>query len=205
MSQDEKICPICREISTKTYCYKCDVETKDHSVNTGDEPKLIESMNKSVTKQSQDDLITCPDPKCGKPNESHSLVCIYCGTIIAGNSQSDDPRNEAAENEPISEKTSDKKLMIFVGNQQIDECKDGDVLGREGTVACHIFSETKEVSRRHVSVQVRSGEWWLTNLPSTTNITIVNGRKLPIGDSVRLSEDTTLQMSTKCTVTLRVV
>jgi len=215
MSQYAKYCSCGAENTDNAFfCHLCkadltDVRPRkiDPGVPTSDNHTPAESMPEPLKEQSQYDAISCR--ACGATNEHYLIQCTSCGKELAVKSDADAPRNEAVENESVSEKTPDKKLMIVVGNQQF-ECKDGDVLGREGTVACQIFSGIETVSRRHVSVQIHSGEWSLTNLPpqrgkSTKNITVVNGRKLQIGDSVRLSEDTTLQMSTKCTVTLRVV
>ena len=168
---------------------------------TSDNHTPKESMLAPATEQSQEDIC----PACG----FYSSVCGSCWKESPGKVQSTASRIDPAENGVTEKYTSNKKLMIVIGNQQF-ECKSGDVLGRTGTVACQIFSGITTVSGRHVSVQIDSGEWSLTNLPLqpgklTKNITAVNGRELPIGDSVRLSEVTTLQMSSKCTVTLRVV
>lgn len=176
-----------------------------HVVDTDKEAPTA-SLTTALTVQNHGDVNICP--ACGATNPAYLDFCT-CGIALEAISSPVAPRSEVAENKSASKKSSNKKLIIVVGNQQF-ECKDGDVLGRVGTVACQIFSGIGTVSGRHVSVQLRSGEWWLTNLPlqpgkDTKNATIVAGRELSIGASVRLTGDTMLQMSTKCTVTLRVV
>jgi hypothetical protein len=215
MSQYAKKC-LCgaENADNASFCLECEADLTgvrphklDHSVTTSDQPIPTESMSAPLTEQSQDNAVICP--ACDATNEYYLILCSSCGAELAAKSLSAAPRNEVVKNEPESTKIPDNKLMIVVGNLRC-ECKDGDVLGRAGTVACQIFSGIGTVSGRHVSVSIRSGEWWLTNLQlqpgkSVKNATIVDGRELAIGDSVRLSKDTMLQMSTKCTVRLQVV
>jgi predicted component of type VI protein secretion system len=90
-----------------------------------------------------------------------------------------------------------------VGAQKF-ECRDGDFIGREGTVGCQVFSGIGTVSRRHVSLSLRDGQWFLTALAGVQNITQLDGRELPRGVPQPLTGEHMLKMSTQCEVRLKV-
>lgn len=208
MSRIVKICPSCGKENdrTKLIC-KCTCDISGVPEITIDDTPTGESNNSNKSEAPLSKGMEHSDPKkclrCGATILPGAINCIGCGEPVAHDLLSS--RNEAADpfaNQPLPSVA--RKLMIVVGDRQF-ECQDGDVLGREGTVASQIFSDIPTVSRRHVSVQLRSGEWWLTNLQTSNNSTIVNGVELPRGEAIRLSADTTLQISSRCHIKLIIV
>ncbi|MBI2924308.1 MAG: hypothetical protein HYY24_01235 [Verrucomicrobia bacterium] len=100
------------------------------------------------------------------------------------------------------------KLWLVVGDQSF-ECKNGDVLGRAGTVACQVFTGIPTVSRQHVALELRGEIWHAINLPPQTSgagkrITEIDGREVPIGSAVPLTGEHVLRLSTRCEVRIRV-
>lgn len=94
-------------------------------------------------------------------------------------------------------------LFLVVGTMQY-ECHEGDVLGREGTIANQAFNSIKTVSRRHVSIAKQNGQWRIAVLPGVVNKTLLDGRELTVAGAA-LTGEHTLQLSSQCEVRLRVV
>ena len=148
-------------------------------------------------------------PLCGTANEAFALLCDGpgCGNDLSAVTPSGGAR--AAEN--IFSATANAPaaaqfptLRLTVGTQNF-ECRDGDIIGREGTIACQIFSGVGTVSRRHVTLTRREQQWFVTVLPGVQNITQLDGRELPRGTPHPLTAEHTLKMSTQCEVKLKVV
>ena len=70
------------------------------------------------------------------------------------------------------------------------------MLGREGTVAREEFIRVGTVHRRHAQVTVEKGEWCLTSLASTRNLTEVDGKRVAIGEKVPLRGEHRVRLST---------
>lgn len=81
-------------------------------------------------------------------------------------------------------------------------CEPGDVLGREGTVARDEFLPVGTVHRRHAQLNVHNGEWHLTALVSTRNLTEVDGKLVSHGEKVPLRGEHTVRLSTGATLKL---
>ncbi|NBV25272.1 MAG: hypothetical protein EBS05_25580 [Proteobacteria bacterium] len=146
-------------------------------------------------------------PLCGVANESFALLCegAGCGNDLSavGVSGGVAPPPEKAPisaSEPVS---TAPKLFLLVGSQNF-ECRDNDVIGREGTVGCQVFSGIGTVSRRHVLLTCREEKWFITALAGVQNITQLDGRELPRGTPEPLVAEHHLRMSTQCSVRLRV-
>ena len=88
---------------------------------------------------------------------------------------------------------------------RIFECRDGDVLGRAGTLASDMFVPFGTVSRQHASLVRREGRWFVIPSPTVHNSTRLDGVELKRGEPTPLTGDHSLGMSTKCEVKLRVV
>jgi|GEM_PF-1193722 len=147
-------------------------------------------------------------PLCGTVNESFALLCggAGCGNDLSAVVPSGG--TPAAEKSPVqpAEATASPpvpSLLLSVGAQNF-ECRDGDIIGREGTVGCQVFSGIGTVSRRHVSFTQRDGQWFITALAGVQNITQLDGRELPRGAPQPLTGEHTLKMSTQCEVKLKV-
>jgi len=96
------------------------------------------------------------------------------------------------------------RLFLVIGRENF-ECKDGDTLGREGTLARSFFSGIGTVSRRHASLTHRNGCWFVTVSPTVQNMTQLDGRELPRGVDQPLSGEHILKLSTQCEVRLTIL
>jgi hypothetical protein len=116
-------------------------------------------------------------------------LCTRCGFELA---------------EAGSGSSGGKRLLLIVGEETF-ECKHGDILGREGTVARPFFSAIGTVSRKHAGLSEREGAWFVTVSPAVQNITQLDGREIPRGVGQALSGDHLLRLSTQCEVRLKVI
>ena len=140
-------------------------------------------------------------PNCKTRNETYALLCA-CGEELG---------DQAGVPEPAAQRQVQgraPRLMLVIGAQTL-ECRHGDVLGREGTLACDLFRAIPTVSGKHISVEVRSEGWFLVNLPlqpgrSDKNITELDGRLLKSGESAPLFGEHVVRMSSRCEVRLRI-
>lgn len=145
-------------------------------------------------------------PLCGTMNESFALLCggAGCGNDLSGVVPSGGA--PVAKETPVQSSTpaspGSPKLRLSVGAQSF-ECRDGDVIGREGTVGCQVFSGIGTVSRRHVSLTQRDGQWFITAMAGVQNITQLDGRELPRGAPQPLTGEHALRLSTQCVVKLK--
>ncbi|MBI5800529.1 MAG: hypothetical protein HZA92_07355 [Verrucomicrobia bacterium] len=147
-------------------------------------------------------------PLCGTMNEFFALLCggAGCGNDLSAVVPSGGaPTPEKPSVQPASTPASPDfpALLLSVGAQSF-ECRDGDFIGREGTVGCQVFSGLGTVSRRHVSLTLRDGHWFVTALAGVQNITQLDGRELPRSAPQPLTGEHTLKMSTQCEVKLKV-
>ncbi|MGE9297070.1 MAG: FHA domain-containing protein [Puniceicoccales bacterium] len=93
-------------------------------------------------------------------------------------------------------------LKITVqGNTYISN--DGDILGREGTVAKDVFYFINTVSRRHALVSKREGYWYITVPKSVNNSTMLDGVEIERDVPQRINGTRILKMSEGCVVTLQ--
>ena len=127
-------------------------------------------------------------PKCGRANEAVFSLCTNCGSELPAAGL------DAAQAQ---------RLLLIIGKESF-ECKDGDTLGREGTVAKAFFSAIGTVSRKHVGLALREGAWFVTVSPTVQNITQLDGREIPRGVAQPLLGDHVLRLSTQCEVRLKV-
>ena len=97
----------------------------------------------------------------------------------------------------------ESRLYLVAGATQY-ECHEGDVLGREGTIASQVFNSIKTVSRRHVSISKQNGQWRIAALPGVANKTLLDGHDLSAAGAA-LTGDHSLRMSSQCEVKLRVL
>lgn len=144
-------------------------------------------------------------PLCGTINEAYALLCsgAACGNDLSavtpsGGTATLPPASASAPASPLA-----PALHLSAGAQWF-ECRDGDIIGREGTVGCQVFAGLGTVSRRHVALAQRGGQWFLTALAAVQNITQLDGRELPRGLPQPLTGDHSLRMSTQCEVRLQV-
>lgn len=65
------------------------------------------------------------------------------------------------------------------------------------------------VSSHHVALELRAEQWFLVNFPlqagrTAKNITVLDGREIPVGEAVALTGEHVLKISSRCEVKLRV-
>ncbi|MDA0811323.1 MAG: hypothetical protein O3C21_02875 [Verrucomicrobia bacterium] len=78
------------------------------------------------------------------------------------------------------------RLFLSVHGQSW-ECSDGDIIGREGTVALEVFRGAGVLSRRHLAVRLLNDEWFVELCPTARNLTWINeeemlpGQLYPLG------------------------
>jgi hypothetical protein len=95
------------------------------------------------------------------------------------------------------------RLFLVVGARSF-EMHNGDILGREGSVASECFLGIQEVSRKHVLLVLRDGIWRLKPL-TRSNQTVLDGVKLQPDVFRELAEgEHYLRMSTRSEVVLRI-
>ncbi len=146
-------------------------------------------------------------PLCGTINESYALLCggAGCGNDLSAVTPSGGtaPPPPAPAPARAASSSAVPALHLTVGAQRF-ACRDGDIIGREGTVGCQIFAGLGTVSRRHVALAQRDGQWFLTALAGVQNTTQLDGRELPRGTPQPLTGNHSLRMSTQCEVRLQV-
>lgn len=106
---------------------------------------------------------------------------------------------------PVVKKAGPRKLELVVGTHVV-ECRDGDVIGSEGTVATHLFKSAPSLQPRHILIGKGPDSWFVMvprNVQVVTRLDsavlapglrqdLSNEHQLAIGDfafSLRLSEE----------------
>ncbi len=154
-------------------------------------------------------------PKCGLENEPYAFVCSQpgCGEQLDNpatpGEQVADILAPPVRAKPIATPFPDrppKRLLLLVGSNTF-ECRSGDILGRNGTLANQVFSGIPTVSGHHVALERRGEQWFLVNLPlqsgrTAKNITVLDGREIPLGESVALTGEHVLRISSRCELKL---
>src|SRR6187397_529705 len=80
--------------------------------------------------------------------------------------------------------------------------KDGDVIGRLGTVGGEALRNYDVLSRQHLRVEHKSGWWQITLLPKAGNETLCNGAAMAPGEAVPITDSCEIQVVT-LTLSLR--
>ncbi len=169
-------CPIC-QASNPIGLFFCGQCGADLSIDRPSAP-LRKSAAEPVA-SAKEQLVKCR--KCASENDRGLFLCSNCGHEL----------------NPMS-------TLTLLVNEQCYPCADGDVLGRNGTVAKDYFSSVLTVSRQHVSVHYCDGRWVLRLCPGVANLTEVDGNAVQAGADHILTADHRLRLSKKCEVHLRV-
>lgn len=103
----------------------------------------------------------------------------------------------------VDKTTVEPGLQLIVGDD-VYIVHDGDVIGREGTIAQAFFSQIKTVSRRHAEISKREGRWFVTIPASVANSTMVDGVEAKRDTPMMLAGEHVLKMSEGCVVRLKV-
>lgn len=141
---------------------------------------------------------TCP--RCHTGNDNILLLCSSCGKNRPDASKSAQDATHTPEGDS---RESSSRLILVVGREE-HECREHDILGREGSVACHVFQGIPTVSRRHLELTRLQGQWYMTALSGATNSTTLDGRDIPINQPQLLKGDHAICLSKRCEIHLRV-
>jgi len=182
VSNRVKKCGSCGQLSSETelYCVPCEAQFTGQEPVT-DEPQKASPSSMDVPAAKQ----ACPI--CGTINETYSVLCSGLG---CGRDLSVTP-------------SMPTRLWLIAGENSY-ECRDGDILGREGTLALQLFAGIGTVSRRHVRFSRSDKGWSMTTQHGVQNITQLDGCELSQGTVKFLTGEHILKMSTQCEVTLKV-
>src|SRR5262245_42086453 len=94
----------------------------------------------------------------------------------------------------MSEKTTiDTQLTLEIEGQSW-ALKDGDVIGRLGTVGGAALRLYDVLSRQHLKVENKGGRWQITLLPKAGNETVCNGERMTTGVAVPISESCAIRV-----------
>ena len=185
------------------FCRNCSSDISAVETTAEDTDLKSTRQGKETAGQPKDGTRICP--RCGQSNPSILPLCSCGHKFPTAEGSSTDKAK------PVLDKTAEKSasssvvqpiLQIVVGSKTYD-CKDGDILGREGTVASQIFAGLQTVSRKHVLLVFKDGHWQMVSL-ADKNKTRLDGKDIPKGIPQTLSGEHRLEISTKCLIQLRV-
>jgi len=206
-----KRCPSCGLVNDERelFCIECQADLCGVKAELRPAPRDI-----SVDSVKCREVKICP--KCAAPSD---VIAFLCGTEGCGSSlewvmptqlsaiQEQAPSVLPTVQSP-AQPLSQKKLWLLISDNRF-ECKDGDILGRAGTVAADFFREIETISSQHAALALKDGNWSLLNLPllpgrAAKNLTALDGRDIAIGTSVPLIGEHVLRLSKRCEVRLLV-
>jgi hypothetical protein len=93
-------------------------------------------------------------------------------------------------------------LKLIAGGEEY-VVRDGDILGRQGTIAKDFFERTPTVSREHVLISKRAGQWYITIPDWVANSTMLDGVEAPRGEPQLIIGERFLKMGGNCLVRLK--
>lgn len=103
-----------------------------------------------------------------------------------------------------AKKVLNDRLEAVIG-ENIYMCKDGDVLGRGGSIAPEFFQQFGTVSRHHVFIHFIQNKWFVSVPASVENMTRVNGEEIDRDKPFPLVDEQVVMLSEQCMVLLRSV
>jgi len=205
MSELVIICDACKKENDRhsVFCEDC-AQPINHILPVEKVPVL-----KQLGGSSQNTTPNKNCPKCGAiPSPSFRLTCDTCGVrfVVQGGVVGESASHVASistigSSEEVSPPIRGSLFLCF-GNKRF-ELKEGDVLGREGTVAVSDFAVFDTVSRMHACINYVGEVWHIQRL--SKNITEVDGKALDKGELHALNQGSnSVRLSSKCEITLEV-
>lgn len=146
---------------------------------------------------------------CGYENPDDEFLCRKCDADLTArppiipNQGQDLPSDETNLTQEAPEKYT-PTLELVVGNKRF-QCRDGDILGREGNLAKNLFQNIDTVSRKHIFLSLQDGVWRVKAGKNVSNSTTLDGDEMDRDKPYSLHEgEYELTMSRACKITLRV-
>lgn len=204
-----KRCPSCTLANgeSEPFCVQCETDL------SGVKAELTSPL-RSTSENTTTRCAVKICPKCAAPSE---VIAFLCGTDGCGTSLEkviptqlstiqERPPEVLPKVDLLAQPLGQKKLWLLISDERF-ECKNGDILGRAGTVATHFFREIDTISSQHAALTLKDDNWSLTNLPllpgrSTKNLTALDGQDVAIGTSMPLIGKHVLRLSKRCEVRL---
>ena len=146
---------------------------------------------------------------CGYENPDDEFLCRGCDADLTAFRP---PQPTQVQDPPLDEEDATTEesgpcsptLELVVGSKSFP-CSDGAILGREGTLAKHLFHDVDTVSRKHLFLSLEGGVWRVMAGKNVSNSTTLEGVEMDRDKPYLLNEgEYELTMSRACTITLRV-
>jgi ribosomal protein S27E len=190
MSRLVKVCRVCKTenpADARGFCLNCGQPL------AGLEPEEIDDNASGQLSESKnaESLVRCP--ACGDMTRP-LVMCDHCNQELP--KAAGDVANVSASIETTT------VLEMIVGTQNY-QCRNGDILGRSGTLAADIFQGIDTVSSRHVLLTKEGGKWFVTVFAGVQNTTQLDDQELRRGVRYALCGEHRLRMSQGCEVILR--
>ena len=169
------------------------------SVETQEKGTESENREKTDDEEHPHEGKVCPE--CGSRVEAVFPLCSTCGHEFSeeGN-EIHGPGRAVGKGRLIEER---EPLQLVIG-EDVFPLANGDILGREGTVAGDYFNTFPTVSRQHLFVAFDGRNWSISVPRSVRNPTLLDGKEMTRGQMLVLSGEHRVQLSSQCSVTLRV-
>lgn len=220
MSAPTTTCPVCGEPNSvdAVLCQICGADISGAAglrSNTATPSELrgaIQATSQPIPLKPRQVKIC---PQCGTQNDSVDVLCGECGGNIREVPPSPAaagpvvcPRDGCSPAAVTMLEPAPPKLWLVVGTQ-VFQCNSGDVLGRAGNLASQVFAGIPTVSGQHVALELHDNVWHVVNLPPQPgkpgkNVTVIDGREVPIGRATPLTGEHVIRLSSRCEVRLRV-
>jgi ribosomal protein S27AE len=191
-----KVCPTCGCINSalSIFCENCGVDISSE--------KIQDDTNIEIR-----DIKKCPN--CGFSNDKDAVVCEKCGNPL-DNVKSKQFIVVHKKEEEINDKKENISNTLQITLREVEELvlitESGDTikispnrrvtLGREGDIRPEIFMPYLTVSRRHLIVEYKDGNWYITDI-SKTNSTYLNGNPIEKNKPYPIKKGDIIGLSTK--------
>lgn len=159
---------------------------------------------------SDDDHMVKKCPGCGLENNQDSIVCSKCSHPL--DMIESHPKNQADVVEQDTQSLQDThskpreshsfatimESICLISNKDgtTIQCKNGDILGREGTILKNYFKQYGTVSNIHAKITLKAGLWNVIDLNSS-NGTFLNHTKLTPNAEYPLKQNDLLRLSSR--------
>ena len=165
---------------------------------------------KQFDQSSDDDQMMKKCPNCGLENNQDNIVCSKCShplDMIEAHpeNQADSVKQDTQSLQDTDSKRRKKQssatimesICLISGKDGTTiQCKNGDILGREGTILKNYFRRYGTVSNIHAKITLNTGLWKVMDLNSS-NGTFLNHTKLTPNEEYPLKQNDLLRLSSR--------